>query len=333
MLGELGLKPSDLSKDDVAGTLQNLGERMDKAKWGSAKRRLFNFSLFGRPGAVAAQMLLNSASHSKGNQIEQMTDDIRAQTTALDDAANKRENTLEGRLLKVTARWQTLWVTVGQAMLPNVENALDTVIAKITQWEASASSSADAAEAFKAIGLAIEGMAAGLNLVAPILKGVVDSLKAVVDLRDTWNQVGEGMSVEQYSRAADAAAIPAYGSVGVGETAGSVSSPFWDFFNPIDSGDAQRAIPRQMASMFFKEKAAKARQAALNSPALMDGESGMFDTPFFGQGQGPLVDPSTTKGNTEVLITLQAKDGTKASVSQIKQGAQDVRVKQTLSAQ
>jgi TP901 family phage tail tape measure protein len=338
MLDELGMDTGDLHAglSNVPKLLEVMNQRIGKAGWGSAKQLAFVYSMFGQYGATAAKILMDSTKEvddSNRNLLERMTDDIRSQTTALDDAAKLRENTLEGRLAKVTARWQTLWITVGEKLLPHVSTALDSVISKIEQWEAAASSDPEAANAFTAIGLAIELMAKSLEIANPILKGTVDLLSKVVELKTAIAQSDTEPSDEQKKRAAEAAGIPAFGpGIPEGATAGDVTNPNYA------PGQAQTLSDLWGGSTAGSRAAANDRLAGKMKSLLYDQDvsrrpQGQF--PYAGDSSTlvPYRYPDVPASNkpSEVVITVEAKEGSKAVVSRIKKGNQPLRTNTSLA--
>lgn len=332
MLKELGIDQEHLGQGlgDVPGLLGDIGQRIDAAGWGKAKKMRFTFSMFGQYGATAAQILMDSAKdkvEDGGTFLDSIIDNVRANTDALDKAAELREQTLEGKMRKVQARWETLWISVGERLLPHVSKALDGVIGKIEEWEKAAEQDPELAASFEAIGKAIRSIPEALEMALPLMKGFASTLNTIVETKRKFDEEAGGLfrgSREQQERTAAAAHIPTFKDGAYAGTAGQRAGLDMPGGYQTPSIKEQRGAAQAFFDQRGENEVAAAQRAAEEAEDTAAFNKFLRRSAPEEERLAPFFKPS------EVHLMVSAEDGSKVKVSSIQKGAQDLKVSTNL---
>jgi TP901 family phage tail tape measure protein len=336
MLAELGLTPQMLSEGigDVPKLLQTISSRMNATKgWGSgkallqknadgslkdladakfqnqiaaqaagdAKRLRFIMALFGQYGATTAAALIDAAGKSSDathNMLQAAEKQITDAQGSLDNAAEKKGATLGAGIEKLTAKWETLKISLGEKLAPHLSKSLDKIGDQILKWESSANASKDLSRAIDGIGTAFEAMAKGLELATPMLRETVKLLGQAADLKSVL-MPGE----EQAKRNADAENIPVEG-MAPGAT--------------VKNHNSIKPVPKL-------SKTEKWINELLHGEGHQDPTTGAW---IVDGGKIDMRGPNGTMKSIPSVIEMKitTDNGTKAAISKIKGGDTDVRV-------
>jgi len=190
MLKEIGLTRQDVmdGMKDVPTFLEVMDARMKSKGYSNQKRVALAASLFGQYGMTAAMVLERTAgTKAEGlrNGIQQMTQDVLSGTDALDRAAQIRGDTIEGRVARMNASFDTLRITIGEKLAPAASTALDSITQKLRNWDQLANTDSQLSQNITNMGAAATAA----------LPAVVDLMGAALKLATYMGQAAEGFRV------------------------------------------------------------------------------------------------------------------------------------------
>lgn len=127
----LGLKTKDLHDAVVDGDMpalfRKLGQAMDMKHLDKADRLKVMKQMFGDRGMVVAIELANAALRDNGKMWAQVDHNVEGAAGQVERMNAQLGDTLEGRIRKLDARWESFKLNLGEKMLPALDKALPKV--------------------------------------------------------------------------------------------------------------------------------------------------------------------------------------------------------------
>jgi TP901 family phage tail tape measure protein len=320
LLDEIGLTKQDLNKniENIPNFLELMEDRMLAKGFDKGKRIALAASLFGQYGMTAAMVLQKAAGSSADvlvNGIDAMVKAVNGNLNSLDTAADIRGATLEGRLDSMSARWETLRITVAEAVLPQVITAIETITAKITEWEQKATTDPVWIENIAAGGRAIENLIKLMEMLVTIAKPFFDLVANIGRVTAPVGEWFDDMHGEQKPEDRRARLQDYYDALN-GKTkkdySGNVSMP-------EDGGVSMPELPGISEDLGYTPPEGYPSMPTLPSIPTTD-EIMSTMAPIFEQQALMSSEPSAL----DIHVTTDS--GAKATVTRIKKGAVEPRV-------
>lgn len=140
LLSEIGLSRKDVMEGmkDVPSFLEVMDAKMKGKGFSQQKRVALSASLFGQYGMTTAAVLQKTAGTKADglrNGLVRMIEEIQNGIGDLDRAAAIKGDTVEGRVARMNASFETLRITIGEKLAPVASQVLDDMTTRLRNWD------------------------------------------------------------------------------------------------------------------------------------------------------------------------------------------------------
>jgi TP901 family phage tail tape measure protein len=190
-------------KGDMPALFRKLGQAMDMKHLDKADRLKVMKQMFGENGMVVAIELSNAALRNQGQLWEQIDHNVEGAKGQVDRMSAQLGDTLEGRIRKLDARWESFKLNLGEKMLP----VLDKALPKAAGFVDSLSSHLEGTSGTGLLGEVV-GVAVGVGLAKALVTGLTSYMAGAgaTAWASAWASAG-GTAGVPFSAALGAAVI------------------------------------------------------------------------------------------------------------------------------